>query len=500
MSMVAKGMQTGRGPAGPGGLRWRLARLEDENAALREEQQRLEAERERLRGENERLRAERERLQELNERLRGEVEALRRAAKRQAAPFSKGDPVPHPKRSGRKPGAAYGTRAHRRAPDPEHVDQVVTVGLPACCPGCGGELALERVAVQYQEELPPARPLVTRFEVQVGRCCGCGRRVQPRHPAQTSDALGAAGAQLGPRAVALAAWLSKGLGVPAGKIAALLGQLGIAVTAGGVVQAVARAARRVQPTYQALAAGVRASPVVAPDETGWRVGGGKAWLWAFVGAQVTVYRIAQGRGFKDAAAILGEGYAGVLERDGWAPYRRFEHATHQSCLAHLLRRCRELIGDAVAGQAKTPHAVRRILEHALALRADRDAGALDAGQLAAEVQALEAAVDRLVAGATRYPPNRRLLDHLARERDHLFTFLRAPGVQATNWRAEQAIRPAVVCRKAWGGNRTWAGAGAWQALTSVLRTASQQGHDPIELLARLLRAPGLVVADLAVPG
>jgi transposase len=498
MSMVAKGMQTGRGPAGPGGLRWRLARLEDENAGLREEQQRLEAERERLRGENERLRAERERLQELNERLRGEVESLRRAAKRQAAPFSKGDPTPHPKRPGRKPGAAYGTRAHRRAP--AHVDQVVTVGLPACCPGCGGELALERVAVQYQEELPPARPLVTRFEVRVGRCRVCGRRVQPRHPAQTSDALGAAGAQLGPRAVALAVWLSKGLGVPAGKIAALLGQLGIAITPGGVVQAVRRAARRAQPTYQALAAGVRASPVVAPDETGWRVGGARAWLWAFVGAQVTVYRIAPGRGYKDAAAILGEGYAGVLERDGWAPYRRFEHATHQTCLAHLLRRCRELVSDAVAGQAKTPHAVRRILEHALALREDRDAGVLEAGQLAAEVRALEAAVDRLVAGATRYPPNRRLLDHLARERDHLFTFLRAPGVQATNWRAEQAIRPAVVCRKAWGGNRTWAGADTWQALTSVLRTASQQGHDPIELLARLLRAPAPILADLAIPG
>ena len=36
----------------------------------------------------------------------------------------------------------------------------------------------------------------------------------------------------------------------------------------------------------------------------------------------------------------------------------------------------------------------------------------------------------------------------------LFTFLRVPGVQATNWRAEYAIRPPVVCRKAWGGNRT----------------------------------------------
>jgi transposase len=495
---VATGMQIGQGLAGPGGLQRRLARLEEENAALREEQQRLEAERARLEAERERLRGENERLREVNERLRGEVEALRRAAKRQAAPFSKDAPVPNPKRPGRKPGAAYGTRAHRRPP--EHVDQVVTVGLPACCPGCGGELVLERVATQHVEDLPPTRPLAIRYLVQVGRCRVCGRRVQPRHPEQTSDALGAAGAQLGPRAVALAAWLSKGLGVPAGKIARLLGHLGLDVTPGGVTQAIARAARRCQPTYQALVAGVRASPVVAPDETGWRVGGRRAWLWTFVGAQLTLYRIAHGRGYADAAAVLGEGYSGVLERDGWAPYRRFEHATHQTCLAHLLRRCRELVADADRGQAKTPHAVRRILEHALALRADRDTGALDAATLAAEAERLGAKVDKLIAGATCYPPNRRLLDHLARERDHLFTFLRTPGVQATNWRAEQAIRPAVVTRKAWGGNRTWTGADTWQALASVLRTATQQARDPVELLTCLLRAPTPILADLTIPG
>ena len=111
-----------------------------------------------------------------------------------------------------------------------------------------------------------------------------------------------------------------------------------------------------------------------------------------------------------------------------------------------------------------------------------------------------AKVDKLIAGRTVYPPNRRLLNHLAHERSHLFTFLGAAGVQATNWRAEQAIRPAVVCRKAWGGNRTWAGADTWQVLTSVLRTARQQDRDPIQLLARLLRAPGPIVADLAIPG
>jgi transposase len=497
MSMTAAGLQVDHSPAGLDGWRWRIARLEDENAALREEQQRLEAEREQLRADNERLRVERERLQQANERLRAEIEALRRAAKRQAAPFSKGEPVANPKRAGRKPGAAYGTKAHRRPP--QRADRVITVGLPGCCPCCGGELVAERVALQQVEDLPEVRPLTTRFEIQVGRCRRCGRRVQPRHSQQTSDALGAAGTQIGPRAVALAAWLSKSLGVPAGKIARLYGQLGLRVTSGGIVQAIARAGRVCRPTWQALAQGVRASPVVAPDETGWRVGGQRAWLWAFVGQQLTVYRIADGRGYDQAAAVLGEGYGGVLERDGWAPYRGFAGARHQSCLAHLLRRCRELVADADRGQARTPRAVGRILQRALWLRGARDAGTIDAAALAAEAAGLQTQVDRLVAGATRYPPNRRLLGHLARERDALFTFLETGGVQATNWRAEQAIRPAVVCRKAWGGNRTWAGAGTWQVLASVLRTAHQQDRDPVELLVGMLRAPRPMIADLAIP-
>ena len=73
-------------------------------------------------------------------------------------------------------------------------------------------------------------------------------------------------------------------------------------------------------------------------------------------------------------------------------------------------------------------------------------------------------------------------------------------MQATNWRAEQAIRPAVVCRKAWGGNATWTGAETWQVLASVVRTAAQQQHDPVAVLVGLLRSRGPVIADLAIPG
>ncbi len=58
-------------------------------------------------------------------------------------------------------------------------------------------------------------------------------------------------------------------------------------------------------------------------------------------------------------------------------------------------------------------------------------------------------------------------------------------MQATNWRAEQAIRPAVVNRKSWGGNRTDHGAQVQQTLMSVIRTSRQQGVYPIGLLTDL---------------
>ena len=198
------------------------------------------------------------------------------------------------------------------------------MGLPAACPHRGDQLAVEWVACQYQEDLPPRRStVVTRYDLQLGRWRGCRRRVQPRHPEQTSDALGAAGVQLGPRAVALAVWLSKGLGLPAAKVARLLDQLGLQLTLGGVVQALHRAGRRaIQHGTRWWTASRPARswrPVVASDETGWRVAGHRAWLWAFAGQGVVVYRIAQGRGFDDAKVVLGADYAGVLERDGWRP-------------------------------------------------------------------------------------------------------------------------------------------------------------------------------------
>src|SRR4051794_15999885 len=77
------------------------------------------------------LEAKLTRLQAETERLKGELEEARRAGKRQAAPFSKGPPRPHPRRPGRKPGHPP---SHRPAPPPEQVDRTIEVPVPETCP------------------------------------------------------------------------------------------------------------------------------------------------------------------------------------------------------------------------------------------------------------------------------------------------------------------------------------------------------------------------------
>jgi transposase len=468
----------------------RVDELRRENARLRHELERSEAERARI--ERERARLERE-----NTRLKDELEAARRAGARQAAPFSKGAPKRRPRRPGRKVGAAYGRQGRR--PVPTMVHETHDVPVPPTCPACGDPVHETHVVAQYQEDLPPVQPVVRRFDVHVGGCDGCQRRVQGRHPLQTSDALGAAAVQLGPHAVALAVSLNKQFGLSFGKIATLFrDRFGLHVTPSGLVRALHRAAAQAQPTYAALCETVRTSPVVVPDETGWKVRAVLHWLWVFATATTTVYAIRAGRGFQDAASVLGADFAGGLSRDGWAPYRQFLQAFHQTCLAHLLRRCRLLQRD--HPRARLPARVARILHHALAVRDRRVAGTISAHGVDVARGHLFAQLLDVLADPGTIPDVQRFARHLAVELPAIFSFLVDARLDATNWRAEQALRPAVITRKVCGGgNRTRRGADTQQVLVSILRTARQRELDTTEVLTTLLRAPQPIVSPHLYP-
>ena len=459
---------------------------------LREELTRSERDAKRLQRKSDRLQRENDRLKQQVERLKRQLDEARRAGRRQAAPFAKDRPQGSGGHPGRRAGAEYGRHGCRRRP--AQVDETHAAPIPRECPDCGGAVAVTREASQYQEDLPVVRPVVRRFAIEVGHCTQCRRRVQGHHELQTSDALGAAGVQLGPAVVALVVELHTEMGVPLAKVAHLLRTtFGLQVTPGGLAHVLHRAARAAAPAYTELCEQVRTAPVVTPDETGWRVGGERHWLWTFVTPETTVYAICPGRGFADAATVLGTDYVGVLVRDGWAPYRCYD-GLHQTCLNHLLQRCKQLRED----HPDSPWAadVAAVLRAGLDLRDRCNAGALSEHGMATARGRLTARLGRLVDAPPPLDDAERFAAHLANEFPAVFLFLWDPSLDATNWRAEQALRPAVVIRKVCGGNRTRHGADTQQVLASVVRTARQRHLDLPPLITTMLRALEPVVPEL----
>jgi len=462
------------------------------------EKRKLVAENRRLAKDNQRLRA---RVEELERAVRGlqeqvqvltaALEEARRAGKRQAAPFGKPKSTENRRKPGRKPGKDYGQHARRTAPQDAPIDEEHDAALPPECPRCGSRRLEEDQAPseQYQTEIV-CRTVRRRFTIHRGHCRDCGAAVHGRHALQTSAAGGAAGEQLGPQAHALMSLLNKRLGLSHGKIAGLFEKVfGLKISRSTSARSILRTAQRAQAAYEQLRGDVRRAEEVTPDETGWRVGGDKAWLHAFATADTVCYQIDPTRSGQVAEWLLGINWSGRLVHDGWSVYDRFTAAIHQQCTAHLLRRCGELLEVARGGAVRLPRAVKALLQQGLAVRDRFAQGEMSEHGLRVATGRLTARLGRLVAGRFRHQGNRRLANFLSKHLHEVFAYLRHPGMAATNYRSEQAIRPAVVNRKVWGGNRSWPGAEAQSVLMSVIGTCILRAIDPLAFLIEVLTSP-----------
>ncbi len=207
-------------------------------------------------------------------------------------------------------------------------------------------------------------------------------------------------------------------------------------------------------------------------------------------ARATLYVIAPSRGYDIVERALGARYDGFLVRDGFAPYDKLECATHQICLRHIIVRCGRLEELNSGGAVLFPRELKQLLREAIDLGHMRDDGQIGPRKFCDRRAEIEWALDELITKKFSNEENRKLAAHLILHREHIFTFLYHPGVPASNYHGEQAIRPAVVNRKmSGGGNRTERGARAQAILLTVLRTATQRQLDPVGLLVELLRAP-----------
>ena len=259
-------------------LRGTLAELREEVSELRQENAKLKQENAKLKQENANLEKQNAKLQLEIDRLKQEKEDSERNSKRQTCRFPRRERKTNPK----KPGRKKGTQAtHRERPKKVDREFDVPAGDCPCC-----RCAVENIEVheQFQTDLPPITPVTTQFNVEVGTCPKCGKRVQGRHPEQISDALGAAGHVIGPGVQTMAAQLKHHAGLSYAKITNFLcDYFHLKTVASTFVRAGQRLAKRAEPSFELLMLQLRLEHVVHADETGWRIGLDSDWLWALSG-------------------------------------------------------------------------------------------------------------------------------------------------------------------------------------------------------------------------
>ena len=384
-----------------------------------------------------------------------------------------------PKRPGRSAGH---TGEFRLAP--LQIDETIEVALKAC-PQCGERIKQTTPIQQTIIELPAVRPMVVRLITHRGRCARCGKEAESRHPLQVSRASGAAGTQLGPRALAVAGLLRHEVGLTLRRCCAVMDKLfRLRISAGGLSQGLDRLAHRLKGSYETLLEQVRGSPVVHSDETGWWLENERSQLWVFATPQQTVYRVVKHRDRATFYQTISPDYAGVLVSDCLSVY---DDATRvqQKCYAHHLKAI-----STAKGMRTSPsqwlQQVEQLLKSAMALAKER--AGLDQMQWANRLSALRLAARVLLEETPRACVHEEAVRmRLWKQRDHLFVFLEHPGVDATNNLAERQLRPAVIRRKLSCGNRSERGARTFEILASLAATCRQRGEDFLQIATNAAR-------------
>jgi transposase len=440
----------------------------------------------------------RKRVRELNaenDRLREERDEAEQAGKRQAAPFR----TREENRSDDPdlPGREEGHKASYRR-EPARIDRQVEAPMEGC-PECGEPVTEVRPIRQVVEELPPIQPEVVELTTYRGECEECGP-VETTHPLKTTEATGAAGTHLGPRAQAVALMLRERHGLTMRRTCGVLKDgFGLDLSPGGLAQMIQRCASRLEDEDDRLLEAARSAEVQHVDETSWWVARpelgeperqpeGKEslwWLWVFADEDQTVFRVDPRRDREVVHRTLDSEFEGVLVSDCLATY---DDATplQQKCYAHHLKAISTAQGDyeAKAGEPSSYlSAVRGLLIGAMGLKKAKPD--LPSEQAEARRQALEGSADRLLAPGRADSLTEiedKIRRRLRKQRDHLFVFLDHQKVSATNNRAERRLRPAVMRRKLSCGNRTPQGARAFERMASVLETCIQQGRSVIDYL------------------
>ena len=373
----------------------------------------------------------------------------------------------------RKPGPKHGhVGVSRVRSEPD----VVIECRPSACAGCGAPLPQtggRRVGRSQVVELPPVTPVVIEGWQYGLTCAHCGVETTGTYPAGLEPRR-----TFGPRIEALLSYLHERQHVGYERLVELCRDVfGLAISQGGVENALQRLVEQARPTYAAIRAQVRGSPVINSDETSARVAGQTQWQWTFQTPEASYQVIAASRGGEVIEAFLQGVEPEVWGSDLYAPQVLTRAGAHQICLSHQERALTFAV-EADTGEARLwAIELRHVFGRAIRLHHAR-------GQVTAETFArrrllIENATDRLVFD--RYVALKteaaRLQKRYQLHRDCLSVFLHRDDVEPTNNSSERDLRPSVIHRKVIGAFRSTWGAEASAIRSSILATARKQGRN-----------------------
>jgi transposase len=413
--------------------------------------------------------------------LEEELAQFRRPAK---TPENSSVPPSHAQKANRADG-----RGRKLGPKRGHVGgsrvrsepDVVVACRPSACAGCGEALPQtggQRVGRSQVIDLPVFRPVVIEAHQYRVACPRCGEQTVGSYPVGLEPRR-----TFGPGIEALVSYFHERHHVGYERLVEICRDVfGLAISQGGVENALRRLVERARPTYTAIREQVRGSPVINSDETGARVAGKTQWQWTFQTPEVSYHVIAPSRGGDVIDAFLAGVEPEVWGSDLWAPQMLTAASAHQICMSHQERNLTFAV-DADTGEARLwAIELRHVFGRAIRLHHER-------GQVTPETFArrrllIENATDRLVFDRYVAPKTEaaRLQQRYRTHRDSLYVFLQRDDVEPTNNSSERDLRPAVIHRKVIGGFRSDWGAEASAIRTSILATARKQGQNLLDAL------------------
>src|SRR5712691_4604928 len=251
----------------------------------------------------------------LQEQVRTLQEQLNQTSQHSPRPPSSDPPQhgrPRRPRSQRRRGGQPGHPGHTRTRIPvEDVDEVVGIKPEPCAHGQAPFAGEDRTPWRPQVmEMPPIEPVVTASQWHQLMGSACGEVTRAPWP------TGVPSGTYGPRVHATVALCTGSYRLSTRTTQQRMDDVwGVPLRVGTISRLAQATTQVVAEPVEEVCPYVQAPEVAHLDETRWRQGGKRAWLWVAVTSWVTVFLVRRSRSGAVARALLGETCAGIVVPD-----------------------------------------------------------------------------------------------------------------------------------------------------------------------------------------